>query len=202
MTDFQRLAKAFFVFLHEARLPVDPQPISHIEEELAPRLDQLLLQCRANAFLMKGPSSTLTDESMPVGLNTVGMLVDRLTILCIGAVKRGRQAAWQDPIIAEIIAALDRCRPGLSSVNTKITPFAVVVEEQDFYNSAFRLLLTNTVLWEAQEVLYRRGADSLEPSELRAYLRLFSRENIRRNALMERLAELYWLNSSPQGADE
>ena len=54
------------------------------------------------------------------------------------------------------------------------------------------LLVTNLLLWEAQEILYNHDMQHLPAGELRAYIAFFSENNLSRNAFMEDADRLFW----------
>jgi hypothetical protein len=138
-------------------------------------------------------------EQLPSGLNTIGMLTDRLTILLIKEwCLRNKQ---NDPDKADklfrtqtqdIIRALAHCQPGNSSLNSKITEIETDVHASDWEDAFYQLLGINLILWESQEVLYIKDIATLPCKELRDYLKWFAHGNLRRNALIELSETLFW----------
>ena len=132
------------------------------------------------------------------GLNTVGLLLDRLTILAMKhwatrhrAEASHKAADLERTQVAEIVRALEEATPGLSSVNNKMTAHAVDAEAPDFSAAIFGLFTTNLLLWEAQEVLYHHDLAKTAPTELRAYVSFFSSGNLRRNGYIQ-ACDVHW----------
>lgn len=127
-----------------------------------------------------------------VGLNTIGMLVDRLSILII---KKTIHKSGADQTLSrqidEMVWAIENCKTGFSSTFNKITNSQSENELAHVIDIALLLAFVNLLLWMAQDVLYLRGAGSLANEELRAYIDYFAKKNIIRNQLISRLA-LYW----------
>ena len=139
------------------------------------------------------------EAGVAVGLNTVGLLLDRLSILSMkhwNLVNRAGDSDKAETLvstqIAELISALSTSRPGHSSVNNKITTRKVEAEASSFGQAYYGLLTTNLLLWEAQEVLYNHDILSLPEAELRAYIDFFSRGNLQRNVFIQRTDDTFW----------
>jgi hypothetical protein len=139
------------------------------------------------------------DGGRAVGLNTVGMLLDRLSILAIktwNLEKRAKapQKAHELRVtqIAELVAALAGSSPGHSSINNKLTSHRTDVVAADFAETCYNLVTTNLLLWEAQEILYNHDISVLPDDELRKYIQFFSRHNLKRNVSIEASDRLYW----------
>lgn len=192
MTQFERLGDLFFRLLARAALPTQPLAISCIISDLRPRLKAACSEVEGCGTAISAKNAPGGKVDAPVGLNTVGLLVDRLSILSIGSFKRGCAAPEGNPSIVEIIRALDVVQSGLSSVNTKQTSLTARTSPKSTLQAALWLLATNIELWEAQEVLYSRGPESLPDTELRSYIVFFAHENVRRNELMQQLTARYW----------
>jgi hypothetical protein len=135
----------------------------------------------------------------PVGLNTVGLLLDRLSILAIKhwnlihrAGDASRAADLQRGPVQEIVEALAAAQPGHASYNSKITVHGARPAAASFVAAYRGLLVTNLLLWEAQEVLYNHDLAQLPDSELRAYVSFFSENNLTRNGFMEDADRLFW----------
>lgn len=133
------------------------------------------------------------------GLNTTGMLLDRLSILAIkhwNLIHRAnapeKAMALQTGQVAEIIQALAEAVPGQSSINNKMTTRSVHASVKSFNDAFYGLMTTNLLLWEAQEILYNHDIKSLPAEELRSYIDFFSRGNITRNTYIQSVDELYW----------
>ncbi|WP_174300687.1 hypothetical protein [Caulobacter sp. S45] len=139
------------------------------------------------------------EDQRSVGLNTVGLLLDRLSILTVkywNLVHRRKTPheaeALLDTQVIELIRALSWALPGESSVNNKMTNRVVTTESPDFRISYYGLATTNLLLWEAQEILYNHDISSLPCEELRAYIDFFSRGNLERNAYIHSSDTQFW----------
>ena len=133
------------------------------------------------------------------GLNTVGMLLDRLSILAIktwNLEKRAKAPHKAHELrvtqIAELVESLAASRPGHSSINNKLTSHRTDVAAADFAEACYNLVTTNLLLWEAQEILYNHDISALPDDELRKYIQFFSRHNLKRNVSIEASDQLYW----------
>ena len=134
-----------------------------------------------------------------IGLNTMGMLLDRLTIL---AMKHWNLVHRQDAPqkaqdlaegqVTELLWALACAYPGQSSVNNKLTSHKVDAQAHGFAPAFFGLTTTNLLLWEAQELLYNHDILTLPGEELRAYITFFSRGNLERNAYIQASDVEFW----------
>lgn len=186
-----------------ARFPltVEPPRMAQITGVLEPAAGHLR---RTPAFPAPPHArpSAVGGEHAATGLNTVGMLLDRLSILSIkhwNLVHR-RGAAQQAETLAatqveELIRALAEARPGFSSLNNKMTNHTVDAESSSFPEAYSGLLTTNLLLWEAQEILYNHDINALPCEELRAYIEFFSRGNLQRNYFIEASDALFWRDS-------
>ena len=143
-------------------------------------------------------------DDVAVGMNTTGMLLDRLSILAMkhwnlvhrtGSPARAQELV--DTQVAELIEALAAARPGRSSINNKLTNRHVDAHAETFADAYYGLLSTNALLWEAQEILYNHDIMALPAEELRAYIDFFSRGNITRNVYIQATDETYWAAVSP-----
>jgi len=149
--------------------------------------------------LARERAQAATSENRAVGLNTVGMLLDRLSILAIKSWNLEQRAkapekarALRQTQIAELVEALADSRPGHSSINNKLTSHRTDVDAADFAEACTNLVTTNLLLWEAQEILYNHDMSALPDDELRKYIQFFSRHNLKRNVSIEASDRLYW----------
>lgn len=201
---FDTLADISLELIGRLPLTAEPSPMAEIEGALSRRVeeerDSAVAEIRARAPLASDTTrEARRGRSGAAGLNTVGLLSDRLTILLIklwymtniyedpegGADLRARN-------IAEIIAALGTAGPGYASMNTKVTTHTIEGDAASWEEAFYGLLMINLLLWESQEVLYRADITSLPETELRGYLRFFSRGNLTRNRYIELCEHHYW----------
>jgi len=135
-----------------------------------------------------------------IGLNTIGMLADRLTILIIrewsirhkGARDEDKARRLYDEQTLDIIEALAVTRPGTSSLNSKITRIVADASAQSWAEAFWGLFTTNLLLWESQEILYIKDIGALPAEELRSYIKWFAEGNIRRNEFIQLCEQTYW----------
>ncbi len=197
---FEKLAAYVRSLLDQFPVSKEVQPIEHtvsklfsiIKEKQKTETERIRnLWCYKSQKQNTGPHFT--------GLNTIGMLSDRFTILLIR--EWCLRNKHNDPLKAEelydrqtrdIIKALAGCKPGNASLNSKITGIETVVSASDWEDSFYQLLGINLILWESQEVLYVKDILSLPNKELRDYIRWFSRGNMERNALIELAESRFW----------
>lgn len=197
---FEKLAGFARALLDQLPIPREIQPLDYTVTKLAGILEQKQkTETDAIRNLWSYKRENLNEDSEYSGLNTIGMLTDRLTILLIKEwCLRNKN---NDPVKAEelynrqtldILKALAYCSPGNASLNSKITRLRHQVDAYDWEDAFYQLLGVNLILWESQEVLYVKDIQSLPEKELRDYIQWFARGNIERNALIE-LAEIrFW----------
>ncbi len=146
-----------------------------------------------------GAQSAQTRTVGAVGMNTVGLLCDRLTVLAMKEwVLQNRQhepakaKELRETQINELLNSLAEIRPGYSSFTQKISPLKFDSTASNWEEAYYGLLSTNILLWEAQEVLYAGRIDELECAELRQYIAWFSEGNILRNDYIAKCELLFW----------
>ena len=195
---FEELYAASEAWIAAAPLTRRPVPMAHVQAVLEPALAAL-----PASFVQPDPALPAAmlarAGAAAAGLNTVGMLLDRLSILAIKqwnmacrSADPEKAATLRQTQVQEIIEALAAARPGHSSLNTKITRHAVSTRSAGFADAYAGLLMTNLLLWEAQEVLYNHDMPSLPCEELRAYITFFSRGNLIRNGFIEESDRQFW----------
>jgi hypothetical protein len=145
------------------------------------------------------PSPVAAALSAPVGMNSVGILADRLTILiCKSWYLRHRQnqIAGADHVcsaqIPDIVGALAQCAPGHASLLEKVSSKKPEIFARSFQEAYYGLLSANILMWETQEMLYLYDMETVEPEMLRDYIRFFSHANMQRNAFISQSEQLYW----------
>jgi hypothetical protein len=201
--------KSYFLQLAEYgsklldRLPIErePQPLEYALGQLAPVLEQKrdaeLVELRQ---LTRPEIDQSGDAELGVGLNSIGMLADRFTILIIkewclrnkGSQNPEKARELFEKQTLDIIEALANARPGNSSMNSKITHIKGDAVAAKWEEAFYGLLTTNLVLWESQEILYIRDIQELPAEELRSYIKWFSYGNMRRNEYIQLCEEFYW----------
>ena len=150
--------------------------------------------CRLDEWA-KRRKTEMSSVVQAVGLNTVGMLSDRLSILCIKKAmqsQNGRVSESLQDQIREINNALNGVCPGRSSGFNKVTNLSCEIPVEGFAAVLGDLCATNLLLWLSQDVLYLRGPEELPDSELREYILIFSRLNLRRNLAISMLEGELW----------
>lgn len=194
---FWSLFRTSLQLIERFAITLEPARMAYITGTLAPAVEALRPE---NPFRQPDASaaSGRRDDVAP-GMNTTGLLLDRLTILSMKhwnlrhrANSPDKAAALVETQVTEIIDALAQARPGQSSINNKMTTRAVDAVADRFVDAFFGLLTTNLLLWEAQEILYNHDIQALPAEELRAYIDFFSHGNILRNAYIQASDETYW----------
>lgn len=199
---FQRLTSESYELLDALGLSSDIIPL----QELLPELSGKLVALKASTIIhYKTLSRPQCDRdkvqtNLGVGLNSIGMLSDRLSILIIKEwCLRNRSnlnVMTADELYRthtmDIIYALANARPGRSSMNTKITHHKSNVAANSWEEAFYGLFSTNILNWESQETLYTKDIKNLPCEELRDYIAWFSFGNIQRNEYIQYCEELYW----------
>jgi len=183
------------------RLPVErtPQPLDYAVGLLYDRIKEIQVEevedLRKLWLMQYNPN--VSKEG--IGLNTIGMLTDRFTILlikewCLRNKSNNSQKADDlfERQTMDIIQCLANSVPGNSAINSKITNIKTDAHAKDWEEAFFGMLTINLVLWESQEVLYIKDISSLPAEELRAYIHWFAHGNMERNVLMELCEVRYW----------
>lgn len=166
------------------------------------KLEQALLSHRHVAIAglknIDRPTHFIDRTDRSVGLNSVGLLLDRLSILSIKAwslkhLKNECLDATQlcKNQILDVTGALSEAVPAKNSLNSKITIYQTSVEADEWESAIYDLMSTNLLIWKAQEALYCKS--SVEATQqFQAYMSLFPEINLRRDAFICRCESLYW----------
>jgi hypothetical protein len=200
---FDTLLDRALVLIDSFPLTIEPPPMAQVVEVLEPAVlaarSRSLFENPDQAVRKAVAAALATAALRSAGLNTVGMLLDRLSILAVkhwNLLHRSqapdKAQALRSGQIAEIIRALAEAAPGQSSVNNKMTTHAVEATASRFSDACYGLFTTNLLLWEAQEVLYNHDIKLLPSEELRKYIEFFSRGNLERNAYIQASDETWW----------
>jgi hypothetical protein len=199
---FQRLTDESYQLLDVVKLPSDIIPLQEFIPDFSAKLANLKSSTIANYKNLNRPQCNWCkmETNLGVGLNSIGMLSDRLSILIIKEWclrnKTNPNGVKADDLYRtqtmDIIHALARASPGSSSMNTKITHHKSEVTANSWEEAFYGLLATNILNWESQEVLYIKDIKSLPCEELRGYISWFSFGNIQRNEYIQYCEELYW----------
>ena len=201
---FEKIFRATSGIFDRLPIPREPQLMQYISGVLQPAVERAKPEAVAeyDAVLAAEPlagTGAAAAGDYTTGLNTVGLLCDRLSILTVKHWKL--QHHYGKPEVAEelyrtqiceMIAALAQARRGFSSINNKVTNRNISAKADRFTEAFYGLQMINLLIWEAQEVLYRRDIMVLPPEELRAYMDFFSESNLARSAYMESADALFW----------
>jgi len=203
---FIELTAKSYQLVAQVGLSSDPAPLGQLVPELSARLEALKARTIASYQALKRPAPLVGTHEMglAVGLNTVGMLADRLTILIIkewclrnkGNPNPAKANELYQTHTLDVIHALAQARPGCSAMNTKITRHTANASAECWEEAFFGLLSTNILIWESQEVLYMKDITILPCEELRDYIRWFSFSNIQRNEFAQLCEIHYWRQAS------
>lgn len=187
-------------------IPLVPEPLAYTLDLLKPVVDDARVREVETLAVIMRPSPILPEDAATrsAGLNTVGLLLDRLTINVVkewslrhkAVPKPDAADAFARTQTREIVVALSQAVPGNSSVNTKITRLSARADASTWEAAFYGLLTTNLLLWESQEVLYIRDIAELPPEELRDYIKWFAWGNILRNEYIQACDVLYWTDIS------
>ena len=197
---FEKLADYSKNLLDSLPIEREVQPLDYAVNKLQNELKRRCPEESAKiSQLWKSDICEMKSSSVPVGLNTLGSLIDRFTILiikewCFRNKKQDENKAQTlfDTQTREIIDALAHCAKGHSSINSKITNIKTELSVDTWESAFYNMLAINLVLWESQEVLYIKDISLLPSEELRDYIKWFAYGNMQRNVLMELTEKLYW----------
>lgn len=190
-------------FISGLGLPVQPlglpELLGTMRPEIGARRASVVTALRKLRIGDTGTGRPPRNAVASAGLNTVGLLSDRLTVLAMKDWVLGarldspaKARALRETQVAELVASLAAAQPGHSSFTQKLTPLKVDAAAETWEEAYFGLLSTNVLLWEAQEVLYAGRIDQLECDELRRYIAWFSEGNIARNEFIGKCESMFW----------
>src|ERR1700761_1355661 len=178
---FKNLATAGIAVLNSLPIEITPQPLDYTLNKLKPAIDEIKAGKIKELTAIEKSLSTAAPHNLAPGMNTIGMLTDRFTILLIREWcfrnKRSDNNKADDLFktqTLEIIQALAEAQPGYSSLNSKITSIKADAKALNWEEAYYGLLTTNLLLWESQEVLYIKDIQSLPVEEIRDYIKWFS----------------------------
>ncbi len=200
---FNDLAERAIALVDTFPLTIEAPPMAHVLAVLEPAVlaarDAAPFEAPPAPVKAAVTAALATATPRSAGLNTVGMLLDRLSILAVkhwNLIHRAgspeRAGALRGGQMAEIITALAEAAPGQSSINNKMTRRVAEAAPDTFGEACYGLFTTNLLLWEAQEVLYNHDIEVLPADELRRYIVFFSRGNLLRNTFIQACDETYW----------
>jgi hypothetical protein len=198
---FKELTAQSYQLLDSLGLSSNPIPLKILLSDLLARLVDLKESMVINYQKLNRPQGNWcqTQNNLGVGLNSIGMLSDRLSILIIKewclrnkTTSNAKANDLYQTQTMDIIYALASAKPGSSSMNTKITDRKSNVIAHSWEEAFYGLFSTNIVNWESQEILYIKDIKSLPCEELRNYIDWFSFGNIQRNEYIQYCEELYW----------
>lgn len=207
MTSISNTTLAYFYQLSEYstgllnRLPIsnEIEPIENTFDRLKPALGTWKSNELKQLSQLPRPAPPIPFDDQPAGMNTIGILADRLTILvCKEWYLRHRQEKIADADtvlkiqIPDIVRALSLARPGHARLLEKVSSNHSDTIAATFDEAYYGLLGANILMWETQEMLYVRDMESVPAEELRNYIRFFSQANMLRNAFITQSEILYW----------
>lgn len=205
-------SREYFIRLYDysrqflTRLPIEsePQPLTYALGKLQPAIVAMKSHEIEEIRRLVKPSLSSgqlnKDIVTSVGLNTIGMLIDRLTILimkewCLrnkGELNPVKADNLYESQTLDIIECLAKVKRGNSALNTKITSIKANTFVDNWEEAYYGLLSTNVILWESQETLYIKDIALLPASELRDYIKWFSYGNIMRNEYIQWCEVMFW----------
>lgn len=195
---FNKLFNFNKLFLNQLRIRKKPYTIYEIKNNFNDKSSKLY-----STFLVKLPKKTKTKKinvKSNIGLNSIGLLSDRLTILSAkyNALKI-RQNNFKEAKKLKNIEIRDTIYCLAKAKKTNAFNFKKLIGKQNndsisanWNESYLKLLITNVTLWEAQEILYLKDLNKVNAKELRNYISLFSKLNINRNILITECENYYW----------
>ena len=195
---FSALASLSTDFINSLPMELTPQPLEFTLKKLYNEVEKLR-DTQICSFKNIEYDIIRRKMSGAQGLNTIGMLADRFSILIIREWclrNKTRSIEKADSLFrtqtAEIMQAMEQAQPGYSSLNSKITKIKADAKASSWEEAYYGLLSTNLLLWESQEVLYIKDIQTLPAEEIREYIKWFSSGNILRNEYIELCENQYW----------
>jgi len=200
---FKQLANQSSTILNQFPIELTPQPLNYILNKLKSEIEETKDEKIESLLQITKSENSGIINSCAQGLNTIGMLTDRFTILLIrewcirnkGTADPEKADLLFETQTMEIMQALAEAKPGYSSLNSKITNIKAKANASSWEEAYYGLFTTNLLLWESQEVLYIKDIQSLPAEEIRDYIKWFSFGNILRNEYIELCEQLYWANA-------
>jgi len=206
MSGTDRLGQYFLEFFRMShgildRMPIrlTPQPMSYVSDVLERAAEERRVEEAARLREVVRVPHQPADHDFPVGLNTIGILADRLTILAIKTwflrhkhKKDEAAAVIEADEVVQIVRAMSLTRPGSATLLQKITELKTVIHNADWAESFYGLLMSNLMMWEAQESMYVNNMADYSDAEVRACLSWCSYGNQRRNRYITSCEVLYW----------
>jgi hypothetical protein len=197
---FNQLAQKSISILNKLPIELTPQPLDYILNKLKLEIENSHQENINVLVNIPQDENTNVNVNCAQGLNTIGMLTDRFTILLIrewcirnkGVPNPEKADQLFKTQTSEIMQALASVRPGYSSLNSKITQIKANAKATTWEEAYYGLFTTNLLLWESQEVLYIKDIQTLPTEEIRDYIKWFSFGNILRNEYIELCEQLYW----------
>ena len=200
---FSKLAQYSQGLLDRLPIELEPKPLDYCLGILQPKIDEIKSQEIADIVAIREGESNIAvygNTNDWQGLNTIGMLMDRFTILLIREWSLKHKANKNpakaqevyDKQTVDIMHAMAHAAPGSSALNSKITHIKGGASASSWDEAFYGLLTVNLILWESQEILYVKDISILPSEELRDYISWFSRGNIKRNEYIQLCEELFW----------
>jgi hypothetical protein len=183
------------------RLPIAAaiEPIEETFGRLKPALESRKPEELQRLVILARPAVSRPFDDRPAGMNTIGILADRLTILVCKAWyllhRQGNAAAAaevRELQMPDIARALAWAVPGHATLLEKVSSNRSDAVAGSFDEAYYGLLTANVLMWETQEMLYVKDMESVPAEDLRQYIRFFSQANMMRNAYIAQCETLYW----------
>jgi hypothetical protein len=200
---FFNLASYARELLSELPIEKEPQPLKFALNILHPKINEIAESEIKKIKAILPHNNTISahgNTNKWQGLNSIGMLIDRFTILIIREWclrnKSNGSGSKADEIFeqqtSDIIEAMTHAAPGSASLNSKITNIKSKITANSWEEAFYGILTINLILWEAQEVLYIKDIQAISTEEIRDYISWFSKGNIIRNEYIQLCEEYFW----------
>ena len=185
-------------------LELTPQPLDYALGKLRTATNEIMHDQIVNFKKLNRPIVAVNSQApeLGIGMNSVGMLTDRLTILLIKEWclrnKLNSDADKADQLYStqtlDVVEAMVNTKRSNSEMNAKITNIKADTHATCWEEAYYGLLATNLLMWESQEVLYTKDIAQLPYDELKDYIKWFSFSNIMRNEFIQHCENFYWQN--------
>jgi len=136
-----------------------------------------------------------------LGMNSPGILWDRLTILNCKLLFTGPDSIHHKPLLHKnlgnvsfelksVMQALNNSHPARNILLAKeATDRQLTIDPLE--TSLWSLQMSNIAMWINQDLLYTASADDVDPQRLRDYIKFFSKANRIRNSAIENIELFY-----------
>ena len=175
-------------------------PVVYTERDLQPRLvkrsEEMLPHFPEPRFKVSVPAAAY---ALPSGLNTVGSLLDRLSICAVkewylrnGPGDASGAEALRAGLTTDIVTSLAMAIPDRHPEQPKVTAHRSKAEYASLAEAYCDLMEIHVCFWEKQELSYGSRTYSIPLESYKRFVKFGVELNVRRAHCQFRAAQLYW----------